>query len=323
LEVKDFLKKLSNIIDYSSILWINGKDYPGIAGIRFLMVLARKIQHRYGGGHVLKINPAHLYLLRTILDLFLVFAVLRIIFKVMRGTKGLYFVNGLIILFAVFAASRYLNLTLFSQLLNQLMIMLMVALPIIFQSELKQGLEHLGRKNPIVKWFVKPSVIAPESITAVADAAEALAEKRTGALIVIEREDRLETVAASGSYIDAVLSKIMIEQIFYHNSPLHDGAILIKDNRIQAAGCFLPLDNRVELPQEMGSRHRAGLSLALQSDALVVIVSEETGKISLAYNGQIETGYTRERLQHKLTELIHPVKISDDTLSVGMRTESH
>lgn len=277
---------------------------------------------RYGGEHVLKINPTHLFLLQTALDLCLVFGILRIIFKVMRGTKGLYFVNGLIILFAVFAASRYLNLTLFSQLLNQLMTMLMVALPIIFQSELKQGLESLGRKNPIIKWFVKPSVIAPESITAVVDAAENLASKRVGALIVFEREDRLATVFESGSYIDAVLSRIMIEQIFFYNSPLHDGAILIKDNRIQAAGCFLPLDNRVELPQEMGSRHRAGLSLALQSDALVVIISEETGKISLAYNGQIESGYTREQLQNKLVELIQPVRTSSETVSAGVRTES-
>lgn len=243
--------------------------------------------------------------LRTTLDLVLVFLILYWIFKVMRGTKGIYFMNGIILLFMIFIVSRYLHLTLFSQLLNQLILMLMVAVPIIFQNELKRGLETLGQKNPIVKWFIKIPVIASESIAIVAEAAEQLSKKRIGALIVFERGNPLPAVSQSGSYIDAVLSKIMIEQIFYPNSPLHDGAILIKANRIEAAGCFLPLDNEISLPQELGSRHRAGLSMASQSDALVVIVSEETGQISLAYHGQLESGYTRETLQSKLDELIY------------------
>jgi len=246
------------------------------------------------------------YLLRTILDLFLVLILLKGLFTIMRGTKGIFFMNGIIILFIIFTASRYLNLTLFSQLVNQLMLMLMVALPIIFQSELKRALEDLGKKNPLVRWFTKTSAIASESIEIVAEAAAALAVGKVGALIVFERENALPAVGQSGSAIDAALSKIMIEQIFYPNSPLHDGAILIKEIRIQAAGCFLPLDNELGLPQELGSRHRAGLSLATQTDALVVVVSEETGKISLAYNGLLERGYNKERLKIRLEELIHP-----------------
>lgn len=250
---------------------------------------------------------AQQYIFKTVLDIILVFLILRGLFRIMRGTKGIYFMNGIIILFIIYAASRYLNLTLFTQLLDQLMLMLMVALPIIFQTELKRGLEVLGRKNPIVRWFIKPAVIAPESIGVVLEAAEAMSKKRIGALIVFERENPLMTVSQSGSLIDAVLSKVMVEQIFYPNSPLHDGAILIKENRIQAAGCFLPLDNELSLPQELGSRHRAGLSLATQTDALVIIVSEETGQMSLAYNGMIETGYSKERLRIRLEELIHPM----------------
>jgi diadenylate cyclase len=242
---------------------------------------------------------------RTALDLGLVLLILYWIFKVMRGTKGIYFMNGIILLFLIFIASRYLHLTLFSQVLNQLILMLMVAVPIIFQSELKRGLETLGRKNPIVKWFIKVPAIAAKSIAMVAEAAEQLSQKRIGALIVFERGNPLPVVTQSGSYIDAVLSKILIEQFFYPNSPLHDGAVLIRENRIQAAGCFLPLDNEIALPQELGSRHRAGLSLASQSDALVVIISEETGRISLAYHGLLESGYTRETLQSKLEELTH------------------
>ncbi len=115
-------------------------------------------------------------------------------------------------------------------------------------------------------------------------------------------------VKESGSYIDTELTKIMIRQIFYPNSPLHDGAILIKGSRIQSAGCFLPLDNQLTLPEELGSRHRAGLSLSAQTDALVVIVSEETGSISLACNGTLEPGYSSERLKYRLKELIQPVQ---------------
>lgn len=245
-------------------------------------------------------------ILRNILDLFLVYVLLHGLFKVMRGTKGIYFMHGLIVLVLIFAVSRGLKLTLFSWLLDQLMLILMVGLPIIFQGELKRGLEYLGRKNPIVYWFIKTPTLAPESINAVSEAVVWLAQKRTGALIVFERENPLPGVTDSGSYIDALLSKIMIEQIFYHNSPLHDGALVIKDNRIHSAGCFLPLDNGIDLPQELGSRHRAGLSLALQSDAVVIIVSEETGRISVAVNGVLETGYTKERLQSKLAELMRP-----------------
>jgi diadenylate cyclase len=227
----------------------------------------------------------------------------------MRGTKGIFFLNAIVILFLVYVISNFLNLTIFSLLLQQLMFIMMVALPIIFQNELKRVLETMGRKNPIIKWFIKTPIIAVESIDIVADAVESLATEKVGALIVFERVDPLVVVNESGSFIDAALTKIIIRQIFYPNSPLHDGAILIKNSRVQAAGCFLPLDNELPLPQELGSRHRAGLSLSSQTDALVVVVSEETGGISLAYNGILETGYSSELLKFKLKELIDPLQM--------------
>ena len=153
---------------------------------------------------------AQQHIFRNILDIILVFLILRGLFRIMRGTKGIYFMNGIIILFIIYAGSRYLKLTLFSQLLDQLMLMLMVALPIIFQSELKRGLEMLGRKNPLVRWFIKAPEIAAESIEVVAEAAENMAKRKIGALIVFERGSSLASVSQSGSYIDAVLSKIMI-----------------------------------------------------------------------------------------------------------------
>lgn len=241
----------------------------------------------------------------NIIDVLLVLAVILQIFRWMRGTKAIFFMNAAIILFLIYAVSRYLNLVLFTQLLNLMGLIMIVSLPIIFQSELRRVIEIFGQKNPIIKRWVKPLVIDPESIEIIVEAATALAQKRVGALIVLEHNNPLTVVHQSGSRIDAKLSKILLEQIFYPNSPLHDGAVVIKDNRIQTAGCFLPLDNELPLPQELGSRHRAGLSLASQTDAMVVIISEETGKISLAYNGLLKA-YTPERLKLRLTELLHP-----------------
>jgi diadenylate cyclase len=242
--------------------------------------------------------------IKQIIDIALVLLIIIQFFKMLRGTKGIYLLNGILLMFLGYYASLSLGLSILSTLLNWIMIMLIVALPIIFQNELKRALEILGRKNPIIKWFLKPLTIATQSIDVVAEAAEVLSKQKIGALIVFEREDQLSVVNESGTQIDAIVNQVLIEQLFYPNSPLHDGAILIKGNRIQAAGCFLPLDNQLSLPQELGSRHRAGLSLSTQTDALVVVISEETGSIGLASAGHLETGFSSDSLRKKLQEQI-------------------
>jgi diadenylate cyclase len=243
-------------------------------------------------------------ILLKIADILLVILVISQLFKLMRGTKGIFFLNGIVILFLLYGASDLLKLKLFSSMLQFMMIILIVALPIIFQNELKRALEMLGRRNPIVKWLIKTPTIAIESIEVVAEAADSLSKMRIGALIVLEREDPLLIVHESGSPLDALLTRILLEQLFYPNSPLHDGAVLIKGSRVQTAGCFLPLDNQLILPQALGSRHRAGLTLSTQSDALVVIVSEETGGISLAYHGILESNVSGDQLKFRMKELI-------------------
>lgn len=241
-----------------------------------------------------------------IIDVLLVFFILYYLFKILKGAKGIFFLNAILILFLINVSSRFLGLEYFNALLEQIMLMLFVAVPIIFQNELKRALETLGQKNPILQWLMKPPVIPTESIEIVAEAVVGLSKHKHGALIVFERNDPLPMVKQSGSFIDGSLSQILVEQIFYPNSPLHDGAMVIKGNRVQAAGCFLPLDNQLILPQELGSRHRAGLSLSCQSDALIIIISEETGLISLAFNGHLETGYNNERIKYRLIELVRP-----------------
>lgn len=245
-------------------------------------------------------------IIRTIIDLLLVLLILTRLFKWLKGTKGIFFINAIIILYLANIASDALSLKYLGVLFQWIMTMLVVALPIIFQHELKQILEYMGRRNPIIKWFVKAPNIAIEAIDIVAEAVAGLSENKVGALIVFEREDLLTVVRDSGSSIDAAVSKILIEQIFYPGSPLHDGAIVIKGNRIVAAGCFLSLDNQLVLPQKLGSRHRAGLSLSNQSDALVIIVSEESGGISYANDGKLVTGLNCEKVKTALREVIYP-----------------
>ncbi len=247
-------------------------------------------------------------LMRTIIDLVLVLLILTRLFKWLRGTKGIFFINAIIILYLANIISDALSLKYLGVLFQWIMTMLVVALPIIFQHELKQILEFMGHRNPIIKWFVKAPNIAIETIDVVVEAVSVLSENKIGALIVFEREDSLGMVRDSGSNIDAIVNKILIEQIFYPGSPLHDGAIVIKGSRIVAAGCFLPLDNQLILPQKLGSRHRAGLSIATQSDALVIIVSEESGGISYANDGKLKTGLNFEKLKTALRELIYPVE---------------
>ena len=247
-------------------------------------------------------------IIRTTIDLLLVLLILTRLFKWLKGTKGIFFINAIIILYLANIASDALSLKYLGVLFQWIMTMLVVALPIIFQHELRQILEYLGRRNPIIKWFVKAPNIPIQSIDIVAEAVEGLAKNKVGALIVFEREDFLAVVRNSGSSIDTAVSKILIEQIFYPGSPLHDGAVVIKGNRMVAAGCFLPLDNQLSLPQKLGSRHRAGLSLSNQSDALVIIVSEESGSISLANNGKIVTGLSGEQLKTALRELSYPAE---------------
>ncbi len=236
-------------------------------------------------------------------DIFLVLLVINSLWKMMKGTKGIFFLNAIIILLLVYMASKALNFELFSSLLEYLMIIMIVGMPILFPMELKKAVESLGTHNPIAKFFIKPPTIATESIEVVAEAAESLSRKRIGGLLVFEWEDSLLNVVESGLNLDAVLSKILLEQIFYPNSPLHDGAILVKGNRIRAAGCFLPLDNQLFLPHNLGSRHRAGLTISAQTDALVVIVSEETGEISIAYKGCLFKMSNAEQVKIKLKEI--------------------
>ena len=187
-----------------------------------------------------------------------------------------------------------------------------IAAVVLFQPELRRALERLGQNTNWAGLFnwrrSDPSLrsVWQSAVVAICDAAEQLSDTRTGALMVLERNNDLEEIIRTGTPLSANVIPEMLGTIFYEGTPLHDGAVIIRDGRIVAAGCVLPLSNNLEMGKDMGTRHRAGLGMSENSDAIVVVVSEETGIISLAKNGVLIRSLDRQNLFNLLQEEIIP-----------------
>ena len=222
-----------------------------------------------------------------IADILIVAAILYKIYEMLQDTRAITLVKGLIVLFTLTVVCSWLNLHVISWLLQKSAGVLVVALPIVFQPELRRALEHLGQG----KFFGRNSSLDETEARAVVDelvkAAKNLSATKTGALLVIEREMKLNDVSATGIHIDGLITADFLMNVFIPNTPLHDGAAVIRGKRLIAAGCLLPLTENRGLSTELGTRHRAAIGLSEQCDALIVVVSEETGTISVAENGHI------------------------------------
>lgn len=223
-----------------------------------------------------------------LMDLLLTSLLFYWIFNMVRGTKAIPLLKGLGVLFMFAVLSQKMNLKFFGGLLQYLLGALMVALPLLFQPELRRALEHLGQSNFFAQWlpFVNTQT-NDQVLAAISRASEEMAGLYIGGLIVMEGGTKLQEVEETGSRLDALVSDLLIKQIFYKNTPLHDGAILVRGARIAAAGCILPLTEGHHLANDLGTRHRAGLGLSEQSDAVIIIISEEKGSISVAKGGQL------------------------------------
>lgn len=247
------------------------------------------------------------YLL-AVVDIGLVAYILYRLFILIRGTRAVQLINGLFILLLATAASRVLRLYTLNWLLEKVVLGASVALPIVFQPELRRALEQLGRGRFIpTKGFLDPGDEDPARlIDQVSKAAEILARNKTGALMVIERETRLGEVIDSGIPIDGKVSWELLTNIFIPNTPLHDGAVILRGDRVMAGACWLPLAEATELEHRLGSRHRAGVGITEHSDAVSVIVSEETGEVSVANGGKLIRGLDEKALREMLTALLTP-----------------
>jgi diadenylate cyclase len=243
----------------------------------------------------------------TVVDILLVALIVYGILRLFRGTQAVSLLRGLLVvaLVALLAASR---LTAFSWLVRNSFPVVLVAIPVIFQPELRRALERLGRTTPIIGRAGRETT-AQKVMHEVILAVETLSRERTGALIVLEGETGLEEHLESGHRLDAQVSARLLTTIFFPGTPLHDGAIIIRGDRVVAAACVLPLTARSLPDGTLGTRHRAAVGITEQSDALAVVVSEETGIISVARNGRIARRLDAQRLRRVLQAFAQPRRL--------------
>lgn len=244
----------------------------------------------------------------SIFDILLVTIVIYSVLVLVRGTQAVVLLRGVILLAVVTGLlSAFLRLTAFTWLLQNTLPALLISIPVIFAPEIRRALERLGRAGGLFSFNTRADEVQAV-IAAIVTAAMRLSERRHGGLMVLERQVGLKNYADSGTRLNATVTVELLMQIFYPNTPLHDGAVLIKDNRILAAACVMPLPSGETIvpDRHMGLRHRAALGISEVSDAVAVVVSEETGGISIAYNGRMLQRLDMVRLKHILEVFYRP-----------------
>ena len=248
--------------------------------------------------------------IKDAIDILLVALVLYYTYRFMRESRTLnIFVGILAFIVTWLFVSRVLEMRLLGAILDQFVGVGALAIIVLFQEEIRKFLYSLGEHNKlrkVVNWFTvrrdEKSVTPREAIMPIVMACINMARAKCGALIVIERTTPLDDITATGDTVDAQINQRLIENIFFKNSPLHDGAMVISHRRIKAAGCILPVSHDFDIPRELGLRHRAAMGISQASVAVAILVSEETGRISVAIKGQFRLRLSAENLEALLTE---------------------
>ena len=249
-----------------------------------------------------------------ILDILIVTFIVYKIIQFMRETRAEQLIKGLVIFVLVYFLAQLFHLNALKWLVSIITMNILVVVVVLFQPEIRSILEKLGRSG-IKAFTLAKSDGENEStqkmIDTVCKAAISMQNTKTGALIIIERKTMLNEIAVSGTIVDAAPSVNLINNIFFKNSPLHDGAMIIRNNRVYAASCILPLTQTIDIDSALGTRHRAAIGISEICDAAVVVVSEETGNISMALGGKIKRNFTEELLRKELSDLLIDNKDSD------------
>ena len=245
--------------------------------------------------------------MRDVVDIVIVAVVLYKLFTLIKETRAEQLTKGIVVLLILTKLSEWAELFTINWILNNAMTVGTLAILIVFQPELRRGLEYIGRSRFFTKSLIE---IRGESLSKVVEeiveAAASLSRQKIGALIVIERQTGLNEVAETGTRINGLVSSDLLINIFIPNTPLHDGAVIIKDDKIKAAACFLPLTDNTSVSKELGTRHRAALGISERSDSLSIIVSEETGAISVAENRSISRYLDTKTLTQILLDMYKP-----------------
>lgn len=253
--------------------------------------------------------------LSDLIDIAILAVLIYQIAKIIRETRAMQLLKGILILLAVLLLSDLLNLNALNYILGNTVQAGLFAVVVIFQPELRSMLERMGRSKAGKIFDVVAGQSGNDETTEVIDelceAAANMSKTKTGALIVIERSTRLGDVIRTGSVVNADVSAALLENIFAPNTPLHDGAVIVRGNRIHTAGCLLPLTSNPNLSRELGTRHRAALGVSEASDAMVVVVSEETGKISIAINGTLTRNLDKDSLKRALDRVFNTKSDTD------------
>ena len=257
------------------------------------------------------INTVKTIQLKDVIDILLLAIVLYFIYSFVRDRRAGKVLMGLALVLVISVASEALEMRALHFLLGDFRQIGLLAVLVLFQPELRSVLEKVGGTpfsgfHTIASDFLDPATTHAE-IDAICSACEDLAREKVGALIVIERSTKLGEYIKSGVYVDATISPHILRNLFFNKAPLHDGAVIIRNGRVCAAGCFLPLSTNEDIDKDLGTRHRAAIGLSEISDAIVLIVSEETGNISLSVNGNLERNFNYTSLKKALTTMLLPV----------------
>ena len=255
----------------------------------------------------------------NLVDILLVAFVVYEILVVIRKTRAAQLAKGAVVVLVVYALANLMNLRTVVWIMQSVLQIGFLALIVLFQPELRRALEQMGRTDKWAATLFKnrrddPSLRAKwqNACLAICDAAEQLSDTRTGALIVLERNSNLSEIIRTGTPLNADVNREMLGTIFYEGTPLHDGAVVVRDGVLKAAGCVLPLSDNLEIGKDMGTRHRAALGMSENSDAVVVVVSEETGIISMAKNGVLIRRLDRQNLFNLLQEELVPPETAEN-----------
>lgn len=255
--------------------------------------------------------------LSSILDILAVSYIFYKGYMLIKETRAEQLLKGIIFLIILIPISKLLNLEVLSWILSNTITIGVLSFIIIFQPEIRRALEHIGRSAFNERHLTEDEHTMEKIINEIITAVDNLSKTKTGALIVIERATRLGETISTGVKIDAIVSAQLLENIFVVNTPLHDGATIIRSDRIISAGCFLPLTTNKNVDKSLGTRHRSAIGISENSDAIVVVVSEETGTISLAVNGSLTRNYDKDKLRDILFRIVK----KDSSRKINLREQ--
>lgn len=265
----------------------------------------------FSGGFTFKkfFSPFSSFQWRDVLDIIVLALLFFALYRFVRDRRAGKLLKGILVVIGIYAISVLLNLSAMRYLLGDVFGYGIIALAIIFQPELRSMMERIG-SVPGLHGFKtigseqKNMALTPAGVDAVVEAVKDMSLTKTGALIVIERTTRIGEYIRTGTTLNADLNPELLKAVFFDKAPLHDGAVIVRGGRIYAAGCYLPLSEQTDIFKGLGTRHRAAIGLSEQSDSVIVVVSEETGTISVAHKGELFREFTSVSLRRKLFELL-------------------